>query len=119
MIHGPYVRIMTSSGLDGVVAAATAISHVDGERGELVVAGYPIEELAEHATFEEVTWLLWHGDLPSARHAYAEALRHRRTASVAAKYLLACSGRAGQVARAGLIRVRQLVRHMGSSAVRA
>ena len=65
MIHGPYVAIMTNSGLDGVVAAATAISHVDGERGELVVAGYPIEELAAHTSFEEVTWLLWHGELPS------------------------------------------------------
>jgi citrate synthase len=48
------------------VAAATALSQVDGERGELVIAGYPVDQLAEHATFEETTWLLWHGDLPSA-----------------------------------------------------
>jgi citrate synthase len=52
-------------GLDGVVAAATRLSHVDGERGELVIAGFPVGELAAHATFEETTWLLWHGDLPS------------------------------------------------------
>ena len=56
---------MSASGLDGVVAAATALSQVDGERGELVIAGYPVDQLAEHATFEETTWLLWHGDLPS------------------------------------------------------
>jgi len=56
---------MTTSGLDGVVAATTALSLVDGERGELVIGGFPVEELAEHATFEETTWLLWHGDLPS------------------------------------------------------
>ena len=56
---------MGSSGLDGVVAAATQLSLVDGERGELVIAGYRIDDLAEHATFEETTWLLWHGDLPS------------------------------------------------------
>jgi citrate synthase len=56
---------MASSGLDGVVAATTQLSHVDGERGELVIAGYPVDELAGHATFEETTWLLWHGDLPS------------------------------------------------------
>jgi citrate synthase len=56
---------MASSGLDGVVAATTHLSHVDGERGELVIAGYPIDQLAERATFEETTWLLWHGDLPS------------------------------------------------------
>ncbi|HET9359254.1 MAG TPA: citrate synthase [Vicinamibacterales bacterium] len=58
---------MMSTGLDGVVAATTRLSHVDGERGELVIAGFNVEELAEHATFEETTWLLWHGDLPSAQ----------------------------------------------------
>jgi citrate synthase len=56
---------MASNGLDGVVAAETRLSHVDGERGELVIAGYPVDQLAEWATFEETTWLLWHGELPS------------------------------------------------------
>jgi len=55
---------MTGSGLEGVVAAATKLSHVDGERGELIIAGYDVAELAGNATFEETTWLLWHGDLP-------------------------------------------------------
>jgi len=64
---GRYVSAMVNSGLEGVVAAATSLSDVDGERGELVIAGFPVGELAEHATFEETTWLLWHGDLPSAR----------------------------------------------------
>src|SRR4051812_24533107 len=54
-----------TNGLDGVVAATTALSLVDGERGILIIGGFPVEELAEHATFEETTWLLWHGDLPS------------------------------------------------------
>lgn len=58
---------MVNSGLEGVVAATTRLSDVDGERGELVIAGFPVGELAEHATFEETTWLLWHGDLPSMR----------------------------------------------------
>ncbi|HKW00567.1 MAG TPA: citrate synthase/methylcitrate synthase [Vicinamibacterales bacterium] len=57
---------MATSGLDGVVAASTELSLVDGERGELVIGGFRVDELAEHATFEETTWLLWHGDLPSA-----------------------------------------------------
>jgi len=56
---------MASSGLEGVVAATTRLSSVDGDRGELIIAGFPVEELAAHATFEETTWLLWHGDLPS------------------------------------------------------
>jgi citrate synthase len=55
-----------NAGLEGVVAATTALSEVDGERGELIIGGFPIGELAAHATFEETTWLLWHGDLPSA-----------------------------------------------------
>ena len=56
---------MVHSGLEGVVAATTALSDVDGERGELVIAGYRVDELAQRATFEETTWLLWHGRLPS------------------------------------------------------
>jgi len=64
---------MVNSGLEGVVAATTRLSDVDGERGELVIAGYQVGELAERATFEETTWLLWHGDLPSA--AQLEAFR--------------------------------------------
>ena len=56
---------MVNSGLEGVVAATTRLSLVDGERGELVIAGYRVGELAAHATFEETTWLLWHGELPS------------------------------------------------------
>ena len=54
-----------SSGLEGVVAASTRLSHVDGERGELIIAGFPLAELAASATFEETTWLLWNGDLPT------------------------------------------------------
>ena len=52
-------------GLEGVVAATTRLSHVDGEAGELIIAGFPIGELAANATFEETTWLLWHGALPT------------------------------------------------------
>src|SRR5689334_3566681 len=54
-----------SNGLEGVVAATTRLSHVDGEAGELLIAGFPVGELAEHATFEETTWLLWQDHLPT------------------------------------------------------
>ncbi len=43
----------------------SAISFIDGERGILRYRGYPIEELAEHASFLEVAFLLLHGELPS------------------------------------------------------
>jgi citrate synthase len=71
MIHRRYGSAMVDSGLGGVVAATTRLSDVDGERGELVIAGYQVGELAEMATFEETTWLLWEGDLPQARQLEA------------------------------------------------
>ena len=52
-------------GLAGVVAAETRLSSVDGLRGELLIAGYPVEILAANAAFEEVIYLLWHGHLPN------------------------------------------------------
>jgi citrate synthase len=58
---------MNNRGLEGVVAAETKLSHVDGERGELIIAGYRVDDLAPNATFEETVWLLWHGELPDAR----------------------------------------------------
>src|SRR3954451_1830270 len=81
-VSSPINRRMTTinAGLEGVVAAATALSHVDGERGELIVGGFPIGELAGSATFEETTWLLWYGDLPTAAElaGFRAALaRHR------------------------------------------
>jgi citrate synthase len=56
---------VASAGLEDVIAATTALSDVDGERGELIIGGFPVGELAAQATFEETTWLLWHGALPS------------------------------------------------------
>ena len=52
-------------GLEGVVAAETRLSHVDGQKGELIIGGFPLEELAGDVTFEETVLLLWRGDLPN------------------------------------------------------
>jgi citrate synthase len=52
-------------GLDGVVAAQTRLSSVDGLAGELVIAGFPLEEIALQATFEKMMYLLWHDLLPT------------------------------------------------------
>ena len=51
-------------GLEGIVAAQTRLSHVDGQNGVLIVGGYQIEDLAGHVTFEEAAYLLWRGRLP-------------------------------------------------------
>ncbi len=54
-------------GLEDVVAVETRLSSVDGRAGELIVAGFPVEELAARASFEETAYLLWHDALPDAR----------------------------------------------------
>lgn len=56
----PYIN----RGLDGIVAFSTTKSFIDGQKGELIYAGYNIDTLAENATFEEVCFLLWHDRLP-------------------------------------------------------
>jgi citrate synthase len=54
------------AGLEDVIAARSGICQVDGERGRLYYRGYEIGELAGCLSFEDVTALLWHGELPSA-----------------------------------------------------
>ena len=54
-------------GLDGVVVDTTSISKVMPEINSLVYSGYPVQELAEHCSFEEVAWLIWHRELPTAK----------------------------------------------------
>jgi citrate synthase len=51
-------------GLDGVVAAQTRLSHVDGLGGVLIIGGYELKELAGRISFEEAAHLLWKGALP-------------------------------------------------------
>lgn len=51
-------------GLEGIIAGETNISAV--KQDSLMYCGYAIEELAEHSSFEEVAWLLLHGELPTA-----------------------------------------------------
>ena len=78
MSHG-----MTEKGLRDVVAADTKVSDIDGQLGKLWYVGYPIEDLAEHATFEEVVYLLHHGELPNAAqlHELTTFLRRERNLS--------------------------------------
>src|SRR5205823_6365737 len=52
-------------GLEGIVAATTALSKVEGTAGRLVYRGYNIHDLARTTSFEEVAHLLWFGHLPN------------------------------------------------------
>ncbi len=61
---GPTVSTEYVPGLEGIIAARTEISLVDGANGRLVYRGYVIADLAEEMSFEEVAYLLWNGSLP-------------------------------------------------------
>lgn len=56
---------VVQKGLEGVVAGETAISDVDGQRCQLIYRGYPLDELAGRASYEEVSYLLLNGTLPT------------------------------------------------------
>ncbi|MGH7067520.1 MAG: citrate/2-methylcitrate synthase, partial [Acetobacteraceae bacterium] len=71
-------------GLVGVYADTSAISKVMPESNSLTYRGYPVQELAEHCCFEEVVYLLWHGELPNRRAlaAFEKAERAERRISL-------------------------------------
>lgn len=56
-----------NEGLEGVIAASTRLSLVDGAAGRLILAGYSVEEIAPRAKFEELVHLLWYGRLPNVQ----------------------------------------------------
>jgi len=69
-----------SDGLEGVIAAQTILSDVDGEAGRLVIRGRSLDQLSGHASFEEVILLLFEGFFPDppAPEAFAAALGRAR-----------------------------------------
>lgn len=68
-----------AKGLEGVVAAETEMSFIDGAKGVLEYVGISIGELAEHSTFEETVFLLWNKRLPTASELehFSKELRQR------------------------------------------
>jgi citrate synthase len=73
-----------AAGLDGVAAAVTALSHVDGEKGELIVAGSWIGDLARQTDFEGLTARLWSAAI--ARPMEAAEVRTRLALGRAAAF---------------------------------
>jgi citrate synthase len=65
---GPEVR----KGLAGVYADTTAISMVNPGTNSLTYRGYPVQELTQRCSFEEVAYLLWHGELPTPGQVAAQ-----------------------------------------------
>lgn len=68
-------------GLEDIVALSSAISYIDGQEGRLLYQGYDIADLVQHSTFEETTYLLWHGELPTPTELkeHLELLAHSRS----------------------------------------
>ncbi|THG29575.1 bifunctional 2-methylcitrate synthase/citrate synthase [Naasia lichenicola] len=64
-------------GLAGVVVDYTAVSKVNPETNSLLYRGYPVQELAANCTFEEVAYLLWHGELPDEQQLAEFETRER------------------------------------------
>ncbi|AFZ74812.1 citrate synthase [Natronobacterium gregoryi] len=70
-------------GLEGVLVAESELSSIDGDEGRLIYRGYPIEELARETSYEEVLYLLWHGELPTETELaeFSEAIATEREVS--------------------------------------
>ena len=56
---------VSTKGLEGITAANSGVCWIDGEAGVLAYRGIDIHDLANNSSFEETTYLLWHGNLPS------------------------------------------------------
>ncbi len=65
MTNTPVDATPADTGLEGIIASKTATSYIDGQHGRLFYQGIEINQLAEHSTFEETVYLLWHGQLPT------------------------------------------------------
>lgn len=80
-VQTPTAAPHIARGLAGVIADTSRISKVMPETNSLTYRGYPVQELAAQCCFEEVAYLIWHGELPNAAHlagfmAQERALRH-------------------------------------------
>ncbi len=79
--------LIVDKGLGNTIAADTTLSFIDGAKGVLEYVGYDIDSLARNSTFEETTWLLWNGRLPTARELAAFKVELQREYAVDARML--------------------------------
>jgi citrate synthase len=73
-------KVEYAKGLEGVIAAESKICKIDGENGVLHYMGYSIEDLVKNTTYEEVTYLLLYGELPTKDQLdkFSEKMRNAR-----------------------------------------
>ncbi|QDH13395.1 citrate synthase [Formicincola oecophyllae] len=65
-LHRQSGLVSFDPGFGSTASCESALTYIDGERGELLHRGYPVEQLCQHKTYPEVAWLLLHGELPDA-----------------------------------------------------
>jgi citrate synthase len=75
-------RFAYDSGFESTASCKSKITFIDGQQGELLYRGYPVEQLARHCDFLEVACLLKNGELPDARQKQAFDAAIRKNASV-------------------------------------
>src|SRR5881628_1492674 len=66
-LYGKTGKFTYDPGFLSTAACTSAITYIDGDKGELLYRGYPIEQLAVHCDFLEVCHLLLYGELPNAQ----------------------------------------------------
>jgi citrate synthase len=78
-------QVKINRGLKGVYFERSGVSQIDGAKGELSYRGYSIHDLATHSTFEEVAYLLIHGELPNQQelNAFEDNLKAARELPIA------------------------------------
>jgi len=101
------------AGLEGVVVAETELSDVDGERGELIIRGYAVEDLVGRVTFEDACALLWSGRLPDAPQR--EQWRARLAAARGAAYATLPSVGGALALPDGMDALRAALAHLSAS----
>src|SRR5215472_2367006 len=77
------------AGLEDVVVSPSEVCFIDGRKGRLIYRGYDVDDLVAHSTFEEVTYLLWYGRLPSRKEldAHLKALAATSTRKLPPKLI--------------------------------
>ena len=77
-LYGKTGKFTYDPGFMSTAACSSAITYIDGDKGELLYRGYPIEELAIKCDYLEVCYLLLYGELPNAKqkHAFVDVVTH-------------------------------------------
>lgn len=78
-------KVNTKKGLEGAVIDTSSVSKVNSDTNSLIYRGYPVQDLADHCRFEEVAYLMYHGELPNKTQleAFEKAEREYRDISKA------------------------------------